>query len=278
MNLKSLNESIRTYYRRSGLLDKILVGIERTGKCLDSLNREDLASIDQFHTRGLDASIELIQLAQVQSSDCVLDVGCGLGGSCRLLASQFGSKVVGVDLTDEFIDVAKKLTEIVGLDSMVSFKRGDALELPFDNASFDLVWTEHTQMNIADKFRFYKEIARVLKPAGRMVFHDVFQSGAGVPKFPVPWAKEAKFSFLVSEDKAKEIMMSSGLLVESWVGKRDVSAQFLNKLVAGFERSAKPPFGANLLMGEDYREKLQNYESNLKQNRVTVAMGRLLKV
>ena len=145
------DDAISKHYGISGILDSILKGLEDSGKDLDSLKPEDLAPIDEFHTRGKESTIEIAELAQLQSHHNVLDVGCGLGGSARYVAQKYGCTVTGIDLTDEYIDVANKLTEFVNMSDKVSFRQASALELPFASESFDIVWTEHTQMNISNK-------------------------------------------------------------------------------------------------------------------------------
>ena len=83
------------------------------------------------------------------------------------------------------------LSEHLGLGSKTEFSQGSALELPCQDESFDLAWTEHVQMNIEDKARFYGEIARVLRPGGKLAFHDIFRGPGEPPFYPAPWAGDA---------------------------------------------------------------------------------------
>ena len=115
----------------------------------------------------------LAEAAAITSTDEVLDVGCGIGGPARFLATKFGCKVTGIDLTPEFIDVARDLNARVGLGDTIDLRVADALDLPFPDASFDVVWTQHVSMNIADKPGLYAELGRVLRPGGRLAFFDV---------------------------------------------------------------------------------------------------------
>ena len=94
-------------------------------------------------------------VASLEPGSRVLDVGCGLGGSARYLAAEHQCQVTGIDLTQEYVDVADALAGMVGLRDRVAFRQASALEMPFDDASFDVVWTQHVQMNIADKQAFY---------------------------------------------------------------------------------------------------------------------------
>ena len=107
------DKEISKHYGISGILNSILEGLESSGKDLHSLTPDDLSPIDEFHTRGKESTIEIANLAQIHPHHNVLDVGCGLGGSARYIANEYGCSVVGIDLTDEYIDVANKLTEFV---------------------------------------------------------------------------------------------------------------------------------------------------------------------
>ena len=212
MNDKAINK----HYGISGILNSILDGLESSGKNLNSLEPNDLSPIDEFHTRGKESTVEIANLAQLQPHHNVLDVGCGLGGSARYIADQHGCSVIGIDLTDEYIDVANKLTEFVNLTDKVSFKQGSALELPFPSENFDIVWTEHTQMNIPDKGKFYGELSRVLKPKGLLVFHDVFLGTARSPYYPTPWAEYDSLSSLCTPEEAKTAIQKSNLEIDEW--------------------------------------------------------------
>lgn len=161
-----VSESVQAHYTRSGLGDLILAALERAGKNLNRLTPEDLAPIDEFHIRGRTATLELARAAKVDATKRVLDVGSGVGGTSRCLAREFGCRVTGIDLTEEYCSAAAMLSDRTGLGELVDYRHGDATSLPFPDASFDIVWTEHAAMNIPDKPRLYQEMYRVLKPGG----------------------------------------------------------------------------------------------------------------
>jgi len=281
MNNSSFNifmndEAVRNHYGISGILDSILKGLESSGKNLQSLVPNDLAPIDEFHTRGKESTIEIANLAQLQSHHDVLDVGCGLGGSARYIANEFGCSVMGVDLTDEYVDVANQLTEFVNLSDKASFKQASALGLPFSSDSFDVVWIEHTQMNISDKEKFYGELSRVLKPKGRLVFHDIFGTN-NAPHYPTPWAEHGSLSSLCTQEEARETIEKSNLVVDKWIDKSKLSTEFFKEMINKAETSGPTPLGFRLLMGKTAKEKLLNQARNLEENRVTVVQGTALK-
>ena len=159
---------VRDPYDGAGLADRIeraLVAIAPEGQ---PLTVAQLAPLDHFHTRGIQATTELARAAGVQSSTHVLDIGCGIGGPARYLASSFGCHVTGVDLSHGFIEAAAYLTARCGLSALVSCRVGDAVHLPFDDGAFDTVFLQHVAMNIADCAGLYAEVWRVLKPGGRL--------------------------------------------------------------------------------------------------------------
>ena len=269
-------QAINRHYGISGILDSILKGLEDSGKNLESLVPEDLAPIDEFHTRGKESTIEIANLAQLKQQHNVLDVGCGLGGSARYIATEFGCPVIGVDLTDEYIDVANKLTEFVNLSDKVSFKQASALELPFASESFDIVWTEHTQMNISHKGKFYNELSRVLKPHGRLVFHDIFGTN-NQAHYPTPWAEQVSMSSLCTQDEARRTIEKSNLIIDEWIDKSKLSTEFFKMMVKKIESSGPPPLGLHLLMGKTAKEKLSNQVRNLEEDRIAIVQGTAIK-
>ena len=272
------DKAINKHYGISGILNSILDGLESSGKDLHSLEPNDLSPIDEFHTRGKESTIEIADLAQLQPHHTVLDVGCGLGGSARYIANEYGCSVVGIDLTDEYVDVANKLTEFVKLTDKVSFQQGSALELPFPSENFDIVWTEHTQMNIPYKGKFYSELSRVLKPKGRLVFHDVFLGTARAPHYPTPWAEYDSLSSLCTQEEAKTAIQNSNLEVNEWKDKSEQSLEFFKEMIKKTEKSGPPPLGFHLLMRKTAKTKLLNIARNLEENRTSVVLGTALKI
>ena len=266
------------HYGFGQIMEKVDAGLDLAGKDVNALSVDDLAPIDAFHTRGRQATLEVAAMTELKSSDRVLDVGCGLGGTARHLADQYGCRVVGIDLTAEYVSVGRKLTERVGLDDKIQLHQASALDLPFDDNSFDVAWTEHVQMNIANKHRFYSEIARVLKPGGRLLFHDVFRGSGDTPFYPVPWAEDESLSSLAKESDARSTMEQVGLQIDHWIGKVQESLDFFKTVLDRIKVDGPPPVGIHLLMGDNASEKLHNYVRNITDQRTTVAMGMAHKI
>ncbi len=275
--MSDIDARIDKHYGFGGIMEKIEAGLKAAGKDVNSITVDDLAPIDQFHTRGRDSTLEVVGLAKLKPSDLVLDVGCGLGGTARFLAEQYSCSVAGIDLTEEYISVGKRLTELVDLSNRVELRQGSALEIPYEDEWFDVVWTEHVQMNIADKNRFYSEIARVLKPGGPLLFHDIFRGSGDSPFYPTPWAEDESISALVTEPEARSVMAQVGLAIDQWIGKVQESIEFFSEVSARIEADGPPPIGIHLLMGDNASDKLQNYVRNLNEDRVSVALGMAIK-
>lgn len=268
--MSNAQDSVERHYGRGALLDSILGALRELGKDLGQLVPSDLAPVDEFHIRGREATVELANRASLRPGLRVLDVGSGLGGSARYLAVEHRCRALGIDLTKEYVDVANALAELVGLKGTVEFRQGSALEIPFDDGAFDVVWTEHVQMNIADKRAFYAEMARVLAPGGRLLFHDIFQGAGGPPHYPVPWADDSSISFLAPPDIVCAILEELGLRILDWEDKTRHSLDWFLATVEKIEQSGPPPLGIHLLMGDTARTKLGNVVGNLKEARVVV--------
>jgi ubiquinone/menaquinone biosynthesis C-methylase UbiE len=264
---------VNEQYGIGEIWQKIETGLKLAGKDINSLTVDDLAPIDEFHTRGRAATREVAEMANLKASDLVLDVGCGLGGTARYLAEHYKCHVKGIDLTEDYISAGTKLTALANLGDRVELHYGSALDLPYEDEQFDIVWTQHVQMNIADKQRFYSEIARVLKPGGCFMFHDVFRSSGETPLYPVPWAEDESMSAMVTEAEARATIESMQLKVDQWIGKGQESVNFFERVLTRIEAKGLPPLGIHLLLGDNAEDKFRNYARNLSENRLSVVVG-----
>jgi len=260
--------SVEDHYTSNDLGERILAALQDSGADMAALTVEDLAPLDAFHIRGREATVELAQMACLDAEQLVLDAGCGIGGACRYLAATFGCRVIGVDLTAEHCSVAEMLSARLRLSHLTEFHQGNILELPFADDHFDLVWSEHAQMNIDDKATFYGELFRVLAPGGKLAFQDVFAGPEGDLHFPVPWAVEASISHLIPIEELRAVLGAAGFSQLSWEDKTAAATTFFEDVVG------RPPqgIGMHLIMRES-KTKLANLLLNLQEGRVCVVQA-----
>jgi SAM-dependent methyltransferase len=228
---------------------------------------------DEFHVRGLEVSKELANHAGLEKGMKILDIGCGIGGPCRLLADEYGCITTGIDLTEEFIRTATLLSDLVGLKERTHFIQADALQLPFDDNSFDITWTQHVQMNIADKKKFYSEISRVLKPGGRFIYYDIFSIDNQPIQYPVPWASTSDLSHLMTTEELRTTLVSTDLNIIETTDQTAPGINFLAALVDKIKTQKMPPASLKLVIGGDIGEKMGNLHQNFIDKKLQLESG-----
>lgn len=244
-------QGVKDHYRAENLAQRVLDAAAAAG--ITTLTPEALGPVDEFHSGGLISTRALAEYAGLKPGEKVVDLGSGLGGPSRVLAAEFGCDVTGIDLSPEFVEAARVLTERCGLDGKVRFEAGDALALPFPDAAFDVAWTQHVVMNINDRQTFYNEAARVLKPGGRLAFFDILLRSRGADlDYPLPWARTPEISFLYDEDETRGFLTRAGLVEESWVDTTQESvAQMAQQQMTG-------DYSLQVVLGEDLAPRIAN--------------------
>ncbi|NJD89984.1 MAG: class I SAM-dependent methyltransferase [Geobacter sp.] len=265
-----LHGDILRHYAGEPLTERIIAALQAAGKSLDCLKIDDLAPIDEFHTRGRKATMELASAANIQQWMKILDVGSGIGGPSRCLAATYGCMVTGLDLSKEYCRVASMLADMVGLNHLVDYQQGDALDLPYADQSFDAVWTQHASMNISDKSRLYGEFYRVLKPGGVLAAYDVFSGSGETLHYPVPWASEPGSSFLVSPEESRLILAATGFDIKLWQDDTESATAWFRKIATKSSESSKPVLGLHLLLGDEFPSMLKNQFCNLQEGRIRI--------
>ncbi len=238
------HEAIARYWGREGLTEAILTALAARGAGLDALTPDTLAPVDQFHGGGKPVTVRLARLARIQPGTRVLDVGGGFGGPARTLAVEFGCHVTTIDLTASYVEAARVLTARMGVADRVTHQVGDALDLPFANGSFDLVWTQNSGMNIADKERLYRGFHRVLRPGGRLALQEPMAGPTQPVLYPVMWSRDGSGCHLRTPEAMRATIEGAGFRVLEW---QDVTAE-----IAGPSTGAAVPLHSipRLVMGD----------------------------
>jgi sarcosine/dimethylglycine N-methyltransferase len=238
------------------------------GKDLNHLQPADLGALEDFHTLGRIATSQLADLAEISSHDEVLDAGGGIGGTARFLADQYGCRVIAIDLTEEYCETARWLNLLVGLGDRISVRQGDVTDLPFAKGSFDVVISQHLQLNVADKTRLYQQARRVLVIGGRLAIWDITAGTRGKLDYPLPWADQPELSHLASADQLRAVIDTAGFAVVHWNDLTEQAATLMETFL-----SAPPgPLGLHTFI-DNFAEKANNLTRGLSSGRLRVIQG-----
>ncbi|MDQ3837431.1 MAG: methyltransferase domain-containing protein, partial [Thermoproteota archaeon] len=191
-------------------------------------------------------------------------------------------RVTGLDLVGEYCRVADSLAKRVELDNLLTYRQGDATHIPFADATFDIVWTQHASMNIAYKKRLYSEMYRVLKPGGKLAIYDVFK-GSNIGNidgssysihFPVPWAPDHSISHLILRDDARKLLNEVvGFKEVVWEDKTESVIEWIKQMIKRAQTSGPPQIGLHVLVGPQWSNLVKNLLKNLEEGRIAVAQG-----
>ena len=260
-----IEQRVKRHYARNSLERAILDALVASGKDPDHLAPEDLSPVDEFHTCGRQATIDLASQFDVTPDMHLLDVGCGIGGTSRFFASERGCRVTGIDLTHDFVDTAQALTRRVGLAERIAYRQASALALPFEDGAFDAAYMMHVGMNIENKTALFTEIRRVLKTGGLFAIYDVMQTAEGTLRFPLHWAATAATSFVVGASDYRHALQAAGFDVLKERDRGDFAREFFRPIEApASDDGTLPPLGTHLLMQRDVPQKIANFMNALE--------------
>lgn len=261
-------EDLARHVSRHYGMDDLVAGVEAAlaAHASDRLSVEELGHFDELHVGGRAATKALAERLPPGAGRRLLDVGSGIGGAARLLASAHGWRVTGIDLTEPYCRVARYLTARLGLAERAGFTVANGLALPFADGTFQAATSVHAAMNIPDKAALYREVRRVLAPGAPFALYDLLQGQAGPPRFPVPWADTPATSFLADPDELIGTLEASGFQVIDREDRGGIAK-------AAFQQGPKPNdlarAGVRLFLGGDYKTKMANLKGNILEDRVT---------
>jgi SAM-dependent methyltransferase len=259
------DQDVTAHYRHGNLEQALLAAATAMGKDPTRLRPADLMGADEFHLGGAQATQDLAAQLALTPVMHLLELGSGIGGPARHLATSYGCRVTGIDLSDEFVAVAAGLTGRMGLADRVVFRQASATALPFDDATFDRATMLHVGMNIADKRRLCQGVHRVLRPDGLLAIYDVMRTGPGALDFPLPWASSAETSFVEPPGTYRDALTEAGFTI---VAERNRAAFALGSLAAARARqgpSGPPPLGPQIAMGPTAPRKIANLTDLLER-------------
>jgi SAM-dependent methyltransferase len=258
---------------KEGLTERILETLKEAGKDVDHLTTADLIALDEIHIRGRAATRELAQTAAFPAGGRILDIGSGIGGPARTLASEFGLAVTGIEISDECCKATRALNERTGLSESITIVHGDAVNMPFEDGIFDGVVMLHSGMNIANKRRLLAEIRRVLRDDGTVALYEVLAGPVGNPHFPVIWADNCNGNHLLHPDQMREMIVESGFEVRTWSDVTREARDWYGALIAKFDGGFRPAVSMEAVVGPDFIERGRNVSRNLQEHRIEVVQA-----
>ncbi len=265
----TLESDVARHYTTGKLLARINAALGEAGADPAHPTLDDLKPVDEFHTGGLDATLALLDQIELASDSMVYDLGCGIGGTARLIADRYGASVEGIDLTQEYIDAGCALNDRLGMGETIKLHQGSILELPWDAASADLVTMLHVGMNIADKQTLFAQVARCLKLGGRFAVFDVMRGAEdGDLLFPLPWSTVAETSHVEAPSIYGEAAQAAGLEIEAERDRSDFAKAYFERVSRYVAANGTPPIGIHLMMSGNPAQKLENYLTNLHAGRI----------
>ncbi|HTM78658.1 MAG TPA: methyltransferase domain-containing protein [Devosia sp.] len=249
-------------YSSDAIVERILAAVAANG-ATGPLTAEMLFPYDQLHGRELAATREHIPRLGVQPSWRVLDIGSGIGGPARFIASTTGAHVMGIDLTPALVQTATELSGRVGLDALVQFEQGNAEAMPFEDRSFDAAICFYVGMNLPNKPAVLAEAHRVLKPGAKLLWTQVV-SGSGDPIYPLPWAVSAAVSHVVSPEQLRQAMVDAGFAILDWADETNAHVELAKAGAAtGMVPTQEHLSVLHVVLGEGFAERRMNYIRNL---------------
>lgn len=263
---EDIEQRVAQHYAHGALEQSILTALKDAGKDPDHLSPADLAPVDEFHIGGRQATVEFAAQMDLERGASLLEVGCGLGGASRYFAHECGCQVTGIDLTEEYVEMAATLARRTGLHRSVSYPCASAMTMPFAPASFDGAYMLHVGMNIADKLAMFAEIRRVLKPRAVFGIYDVMRESEGELSYPVPWSSGPETSFVENAAAYRRMLEAAGFEVRKERTRREFAIEFFREMRARAAHSNGPsPLGLHILMGAASPRKVENMIGNLER-------------
>jgi len=261
------NNPISEHYTHGDLLSSIEVAVSKLGKTINNVSVEDLGPVDEFHIGGRLATANFLNRLNFSDRNHILDIGCGLGGAARFVASKYNVKVTGIDLTQEYIQTGNTLSAWVGLEKQITLKQENALSMSFKDHSFDGAYMLHVGMNIENKEKLFSEIFRLLKPGSIFGIYDIMKDMEGDVTYPVPWASVHETSKLSTPSEYKKALINSGFNIIEEDNRRDFALNFFKELRLRNEANGgPPPLGLHTLMKESTPIKLKNMLDGIAAN------------
>ena len=241
------------------------IGIYETGE----------ESIRQASRRTVERMAEQVDLS---SETRVLDIGAGYGGSARHLSSAFRCPTVCLNLSEVQNDRNRRLTSQQGLSELVSVVEGNFEELPFEDGSFQVVWSQDAMLHSGRRARILREVARVLDEGGVFIFTDPMQAEDADPAVLSPVLERLNLDSLASPAFYRTAAADVGLEEQGFL---DLSQHLWKHYGRVLEELTAEDARARAVSGDEYVDRmkrgLENWVAAGKSGALTWGVFRFQK-
>ena len=226
-----LEDKVASHYERGDIAVRILKAAHDAGYNMEKLKAENLSKFDHYHVGGVRATAYFAGKLSIVSYFDVLDIGGGIGGPARYIASKTSAKVTSLDVTPSFTEANRVLTAETNLQKKVKAVTGSALSMPFKDDRFDVAYMMHVGMNIKDKETLFAEARRVIKDNGAFGIYDIFKTKPDTELiYPVPWADTPDTSFVTTVHETSAMLEQAGFNVRLIENRKAAALTHLGKL------------------------------------------------
>lgn len=170
----------------------------------------DQDAISDASVRTQERMLDLVNNKPAPGSR-VIDLGSGYGGSARYLAKNFGCNVVALNLSEIENERARALNREQGLDDLIEVIDGHFEEIPFEDDSFDLVFSQDSFLHSPDREEVIREVSRIMKPGGEFLFTDPMQADDCPEDVLQPILRRIHLDSMASPKYYREIASTNGL-------------------------------------------------------------------
>ena len=261
------SKSIENFWTRGDIFSRVHHAMSEAGLINKELNIEDLFPIDQYHARGIAATVDLGKRMPISKNQKIIDIGCGLGGPARYYAKEFKCFITGIDITPSFIEIGNEFNKLTSMSDNIQLLVGNGEILDFKNETFDGAYSQHVTMNISDRKKFFSEAFRVLKKDSFFAFTEHGLGPEGNPIFPLPWADSSEMSFLLPPETTISILKDIGFFDIKIIETADKYISGYEKLIGLKSTNKKPILGIHVIGGESMNERSTNSMQSIKENR-----------
>jgi ubiquinone/menaquinone biosynthesis C-methylase UbiE len=209
----------------------------------------EMCMTEQIHSGGAATTDVLAKALDLKPGMYVLDVCSALGAPARHIASKYGVKVTGLDVTKTMLKKAQERTEAAKLTHLIDYVEGNAIDLPFHKETFCVVWGQEAWCYVTDKPRLIEEAYRVLRPGGKMGFTDWVIAGKISEEELKPLYESMAFPYMETFQGWQDIMKQKGFKILDAKDQTEEYAKCFDdyaNIVAGGKDTIVKNFGPDL--------------------------------